>query len=196
MSTGEVIAEVSKDEVFYGQSGGGVTFSGGEPFLQPEFLLSLLRAARACNVHTAVDTSGYVAPALVEAASELVDLFLYDIKTLDDEKHQGFTGVSNALILENLRGLAGRQAEVVLRVPIIPTINDDPAEIRKIGGFVASLGGIGEIHILPYHKSGIEKYRRLGQEYGMEYADQPSAESLRLIAAELARYVPRVIIGG
>jgi pyruvate formate lyase activating enzyme len=196
MSTDEVIAEVSKDKVFYGQSGGGVTFSGGEPFLQGEFLLSLLRAAGAGNVHTAVDTSGYVSPALLDQASDSIDLFLYDIKVLDDAKHREFTGVSNTLILENLRRLVGRRKQVVVRVPIIPAINDRPAEIRGIGEFVTSLGGISEVHILPYHKSGIDKYRRLGQEYGMEHAGQVSAESLGLIAAELTRYVPRVVIGG
>jgi len=196
MSTEEVIAEVSKDKVFYAPSGGGVTFSGGEPFLQSEFLLSLLKAAGAGNVHTAVDTSGYASPALLDEASELVDLFLYDIKAIDDTRHRGFTGVSNGLILENLRRLVARQNQVVVRVPIIPAVNDDPAEILKIGVFVASLGGIGEIHVLPYHESGVDKYRRLGQEYGMEYAGQPSAESLGLIAAELTKYVPRVVIGG
>ena len=196
LSTEQVMEEVSKDRVFYDQSGGGVTFSGGEPFLQSEFLMSLLEAARARRIHTAVDTSGYVAPEAIRAAAELADLFLYDIKTLDEAKHLEFTGVSNAVILENLRWLAGAGSRVIVRVPIIPKVSDGLAEIRHIGRLVAGLGGIDEIHVLPYHKSGIDKYRRLGRPYSMEYAAEPSAESLEEIAAELSGCVPRVVIGG
>jgi pyruvate formate lyase activating enzyme len=196
MSAEEVLDEVLKDRVFYDQSGGGVTFSGGEPLLQFDFLLSLVKAARSHRLQTVIDTSGCVAPPFIDAVSELADLFLYDIKALDDTKHRSFTGVSNALILENLRWLVRHHKQVVVRVPIIPTVNDDLAEIRKIGKFLSDLGGIDEVHVLPYHKSGVDKYRRLGQEYSMQYADQPSAESLGMIAAELVEYVPRVLIGG
>jgi pyruvate formate lyase activating enzyme len=196
MSTDEVMREVSKDKVFYAQSCGGVTFSGGEPFHQPEFLLSLLKASRAQGIHTAVDTSGHFLPELFGRADGLVNLYLFDLKTLDEARHRDFTGVSNTLILENLRALVEHRNRVVVRVPIVPKFNDDLAEIRRIGLFVEGLPGVDEIHILPYHKSGVAKYQRLGQEYGMEQAAEPTPERLEQLAAELGKHVARVVIGG
>jgi pyruvate formate lyase activating enzyme len=195
VSVDEAMSEIVKDAVFYRQSGGGVTFSGGEPFSQPEFLLGMLEACKAEDIHTAVDTSGHAAPELFGRAAGLVDLYLYDIKTLDDVRHRDFTGVSNSLILENLKRLAGHRTRVVVRVPVIPAVNDDLAGMQRIGEFVGGLGGIDEIHLLPYHSSGIDKYRRLGRTCGM-VAVQPGAEKLAQIAVELKKHVGRVVIGG
>lgn len=196
MSIDEVIEEVEKDIIFYNQSGGGVTYSGGEPFLQHEFLIELLKASKQINLHTAVDTSGYVRFEILQQANRFIDLYLYDIKTLDDTIHKSFTDVSNKLITDNLKRLVELEKQIIVRVPIIPTINDRLEEIRQIGHFIKSLGGIDEIHILPYHKTGVEKYHRLGQQYSMEYAIQPTPNKLNILADELKKYVRHVMIGG
>ena len=196
MTVIEVLAEVIKDVPFYDQSGGGVTFSGGEPLLQHEFLFSALQACKDRSIHTAVDTSGYGTPEVLEKVSPSVDLFLYDLKTLNDAKHRDFTRVPNRLILENLGRLVEWRKTIIVRIPIIPGINDSLEEIRNIGAYVESLKNIQEIDLLPYHTSGTEKYRRLGLDYPMEYAIQPSPESLEVMITELKKFVPRVVIGG
>jgi pyruvate formate lyase activating enzyme len=196
MSTEQVMAEIQKDIVFYDQSGGGASISGGEPFLQHEFLCALLEACRKKGIHTVVDTSGFTTSSILDRVSAYVDLFLYDLKTLDDAKHKEFTGVSNVQILENLRRLAELQKQVVVRVPIIPDVNDNPRDLRHIGEFVAKLGNVDEIHLLPYHTIGVEKYRRLGKPYEMEATMPPSGDDLSLILKELRNYVSAVSIGG
>jgi pyruvate formate lyase activating enzyme len=196
MATAEVMAEISKDVVFFDASGGGVTFSGGEPLLQHKFLLSLLQACKQKGIHTAVDTAGYASPAILARISAFVDLFLYDLKTLDDAKHREFTGVSNRLILENLQRLSRWRKNVIVRMPLIPGANDDAENIRLTGRFVASLGNINEMQVLPYHQTGIKKYCRLGLEYALQDLMPPAPESLQQIANELKRYVKIVAIGG
>lgn len=195
MSTGEVISEVGKDAVFYSESDGGVTFSGGEPLLQHEFLSSLLRESKRQDIHTAVDTSGYAPTAVLKEVSLSTDLFLYDIKTLDDRIHRSFTGVSNGLILENLKHLVKWGKKVIARIPIISGVNDDLNEVRSIGAHVESLGNISEINILPFHRSAADKYRRLGFEpsAGM---DIPDKDKISMFARELKNYVEIVKVGG
>ena len=192
----EVMREIEKDIVFYSQSGGGASFSGGEPLLQHEFLMELLQECKKKNLHTVVDTTGLTSPEILERVSRFVDLFLFDLKTLDDAKHIEFTGVSNSQILENLKHLADLGKEVIVRIPVIPGVNDDPAEIRASGSFVSSLGNVREIHLLPYHTTGLEKYRRLGMEYEMHDTLPPSADDLSVIVKELRNYVSSVCIGG
>ncbi len=196
VSVEEVMAEVLKDVVFFDQSGGGASFSGGEPFLQHEFLLALLQACRQKDIHTVVDTSGLTSPQVLDRVSEFVDLFLFDLKTLDDAKHRKYTGVSNAQILENLKRLAELKKQVIVRIPIVPGVNDDPDEIRESGAFVSSLGNVREIHLLPYHTTGVEKYRRLGMQYEMHDMVPPSADDLSMIVKELRNHVSSVCIGG
>ncbi len=196
MTTEEVMAEINKDIVFFDESGGGVTFSGGEPLLQHEFLLSLLQACKQKCIHTAIDTTGFTSPAILKRISEFVDLFLYDLKTLDDAKHREFTGVSNRLILENLRRLSQWRKHVIVRMPLIPGINDDEESIRQVGRYVSSLKNLNEIQVLPYHQTGLEKYRRLGLEYKMQDVAPPSPEILSRIVSELKQFVRIVAIGG
>ena len=155
-----------------------------------------MQECRKKNIHTVVDTTGFTSPQILERVSKFVDLFLFDLKTLDDEKHREFTGVSNGQILENLRHLADLGKEVIVRIPIIPGVNDDPSEIRASGSFVSSLGNVREIHLLPYHTTGLEKYHRLGMEYEMHDTLPPSADDLSVIVKELRNYVPSVCIGG
>lgn len=192
----EVMNEVEKDIIFYNQSGGGVTYSGGEPFLQHEFLIELLRASKQENLHTTVDTSGYISYEILQKASRFIDLYLYDVKTLDDTIHKSFTGVSNKLILENLMRLAEWQKNIIVRVPLIPTVNDSLEAMQEIGCYVASLKSINEIHLLPYHPTGVEKYNRLGVEYSFKKDLMISKESLNKLQNELLRYIPTVVIGG
>jgi pyruvate formate lyase activating enzyme len=196
MSKNEVMKEVEKDVIFYEQSGGGVSFSGGEPLLQHEFLQALLEACREKGIHTVVDTAGFTSPDILKKVSAFVDLFLFDLKTLDEQKHREFTGVSNSLILGNLKRLAEWKKQTIVRIPIIPGVNDDPVSIRQSGAFVASLGNVSEIHLLPYHTIGVEKYKRLGMEYVMEQTVPPSADDLSTIVKELRNYVSTVSIGG
>ncbi len=196
LTKAQVMAEIEKDAVFYEQSCGGASFSGGEPLLQHEFLLSLLEACKERSIHTVVDTAGMTTPAILERISKYVDLFLFDLKTFNDKKHREFTGVSNGLIIGNLRRLAEWKKNVIVRIPVIPGVNDDPTDILESGAFVASLGNVTEIHLLPYHTIGVEKYRRLGLEYEMQQAVPPSADDLSTIVRQLSNYVPSVSIGG
>jgi len=192
VTTEFVLDEVLKDVVFYDQSGGGVTFSGGEPFLQHEFLISMLQGCKDRNIHTAVDTSGFTSPDILRQASTYTDLFLYDIKILDSVKHENFTGVPPELIHQNLRKLAEWGMKIIVRVPLIPGLNDDIDAIRAIGKFVASMRIINEIHILPYHTAGISKYDRLGVKYIMGDVQALPRERLERFAEELLNFAQNV----
>jgi len=196
MTAGEVMAEVERDVIFYDQSGGGVTFSGGEPLMQPDFLVALLNRCRALNIHTAVDTSCYAEPEIVELVAERADLFLCDLKHMDSEKHKRFTGVGNELILDNIRLISQIVNKIIIRIPIIPGFNDDPADIEATGEFAASIPGVGSINILPFNRGGIEKSARLTSEVKSMAVEVPSEEQMRSIAENLSKYVFKVNIGG
>jgi len=196
MTTEEVLHEIEKDVVFFDESGGGVSFSGGEPFLQHEFLLELLEACKKRGIHTVVDTTGFTSPAILKQSVPYVDLYLYDLKILDDVKHKDYTGVSNRLILENLELLTQWHQDVIVRIPVIPGFNDAANDIRQIGTFLATLGGVREVQLLPYHQTGIEKYRRLGIEYKMDHAVPPTAGQMNEIASQLSGLVSLVTVGG
>jgi pyruvate formate lyase activating enzyme len=195
MAAPAVIAEIEKDVVFYDESGGGVTFSGGEPLAQPHFLEALLEACAARRIHTAVDTCGFADLSLLLHLSEKVDLLLYDFKMLDPGKHRQYTGVSNDCILENLEALARRNKPVVIRFPIIPGINDGFEDIRQMTAFLSRLSLL-RIDLLPYHRIGMDKYRRVGMKYVLEGLDPPPAEHVRQIAAQFEREGFTVRIGG
>jgi pyruvate formate lyase activating enzyme len=196
MTVEEAMKEIRKDKDFFSQSGGGVTFSGGEPLLQHEFLLSLLNACRFEGIHTTVDTTGFTSSAILKSVAEYTDLFLYDLKTLDDVRHQEFTGVSNQIVLQNLKLLADWNKNVIVRIPLIPTMNDNDASIQALGAFVGSLKTIQAIHLLPYHRSGIDKYQRIGLVYTLDSLEQPTQELLQSAERMLQEYVPQVTIGG
>ncbi len=192
----EVMAEVEKDIIFYDESGGGVTFSGGEPLMQPDFLRALLQSCKEKEIHAAVDTSGLAAWKTLRQISQDVDLFLYDLKLMDDEKHRRLTGISNDLILSNLRALASQGSTITVRVPIIPNINDDGENISRTGEFVASLPRVPPVSILPYHKAGADKYARLNKTYAMPQTQSPSDERMAEIAAVLQGFGLTVKVGG
>lgn len=181
MSVAEVMAEIERDVPFYDESGGGATFSGGEPLAQPDFLLALLRACRERGIHTTVDTCGYAPWEVVDRVREYTDLFLYDLKLMDDARHRKYTGVSNEPILRNLRRLAELGQAIILRVPIVPGVNDRDECLRRIAGFAASLPNLAGIEPLAYHRIGIEKYRRMGKEYRLAEVVPPDEERMEQV---------------
>jgi pyruvate formate lyase activating enzyme len=196
MTVGQVMAEIERDVAFYDESGGGVTFSGGEPLSQPDFLLALLQACREKGIHTAVDTCGYTAWKTLERIREYVDLFLYDLKLMDDARHRRFTGVSNRLILKNLQMLSSRGQPIVVRVPIIPGVNDDAESIGQIRAFVRTLPHLDGVDVLPYHRIGVDKYARLNRTYRLSELRPPSDERIAEIAHSLSEIGLPVTIGG
>lgn len=164
MSVEAVLQEVLRDQPFYQSSAGGITLSGGEPLQQFEFTRALLHSAKEAGLHTCLETSGCSAWVHYAAILPDVDLFLYDIKETDPGRHIDFTGVSNALILENLQALEQAGANLILRCPIIPGLNDRPEHIKQIAAIANQLAKVQEIHILPYHPLGKSKSQKLGKE--------------------------------
>lgn len=196
MTVAEVMAEIEKDIVFYDQSGGGVTFSGGEPLAQPDFLYALLQGCKEREIHTAVDTSGFASSEILSRIGESVDLWLYDLKLMDDEKHRHYTGVSNELILRNLKELSLRGETIIVRVAIVPGINDEEDNLSRLGEFVASLAYPPQVDILAYNKMGLEKYKRLKRAYAFHETQPPSDEGMAELAATLRGFRLQVKMGG
>jgi pyruvate formate lyase activating enzyme len=190
----ELMTEIEKDRVFVDQSQGGVTFSGGEPLMQPAFLAEALAACRGIGLHTAVETSGYGTRDAIDALAT-ADLILFDLKIHDDADHRRFTGVSNRLILENFVYLAERHPAVRVRVPLVPGVTDAPGNLEAIGA-LAKKAGVSRIDLLPYHTAGIAKYDRLGRTYRLPDATPPPAEALALARQSLERLGLAVHLGG
>ncbi len=191
-----VMAEVLKDRPFYEQSGGGITFSGGEPLQQPRFLEELLRACRRQGLHTAVDTCGHAPRAVVKRLAPWSDLWLFDLKILDAKKHRHYTGRDNRLILANLRYLLQSGQRVRVRLPLIPGVNDTAQEIDAIGAFLAASAPPEALHVLPYHNAGVEKYHRLHQHYQLSGSQPPAAAHIAEVVGRLQNYIDPVISGG
>lgn len=196
MSVAEVLAAVLQDRIFYDESGGGVTLSGGEPLLQPQFTRDLLAACRHADVHTAVDTCGFARPEDLLAVVPVTDLFLYDLKIMDDERHRQFTGASNGLILENLQLLSRAQCRLWIRIPVIPGYTDDPQQLDHAAHFLAALQGVEKIQLLPYHDTGTYKHPRLGRPAPLGPLSPPSEERLRQLADRLQTVGIPVHLGG
>jgi len=169
----DIVKEIEKETIFYDESRGGVTFSGGEPLEQPHFLEALLDECKKKEIHTTLDTSGDSHPSIFNPIIDKVDLFLFDLKIMDEKEHKKYTGVSNHFILQNLKTLAKKKKNVIIRFPVIPTITDTDENIKSIASFVMSLKNIHEIDLLPYHRTGETKYRHLGFEYNMEGITPP-----------------------
>jgi pyruvate formate lyase activating enzyme len=168
----EIMLDVSKDAVFYEESGGGVTFSGGEPLMQADALHELLGLCRKQGYHTAIDTSGHAEPAAVKRVIELADLWLFDLKLMDDARHLEYTGVSNELALKNLETIAQAGKEVIIRFPFIPGITDGKDNLEAISKLMLKLG-LKRIDILPYHDIARDKYRRLGKPFLLSDLKEP-----------------------
>jgi len=196
ISVDELLLEVGKDRVFYEESGGGVTFSGGEPLMQLDFLLAALEACREQSYHTVVDTSGSASATVLEQVAAHADLLLFDLKHMDDAVHQRYVGASNTRILENLTLLAKMGQDVWVRLPLIPGVNDDEQNIDATAAFLASLEKQYPLHLLPYHRVGSDKYRRMGKPYPMTGLEPPSEEQTALIAEHMRSYGLEVRVGG
>jgi pyruvate formate lyase activating enzyme len=196
MTVAEVLTEVMKDRLFYDDSGGGVTFSGSEPLAQPQFLKELLEVCHRQEIHTAVDTCGYVSKEYLLSVAMLVNLFLYDLKIMDDAKHRQYTGVSNALILENLKALGNIHNNIWIRMPIIPGINDDDENLEAVAKFAVSVPGVRQINLLPYHKTAIIKFERLRQMYPLKNVAVPSSEHLKKASQKFSKFSLMTKIGG
>ena len=183
MSVEDVLAEVEKDRVFYEQSGGGLTLSGGDPFVQSAFAEALLDGCRARGIRTAVDTAGFSKNGVLDRMASKTDLILYDLKCMDDARHKELTGVSNVPIIDNLKRLAAGRTEVWVRIPLVPGVNDDDENIRRTIAFLSSLKTIRRVGILPYHSGGLEKARRIGQESHFRKFETPSEERIAAVEA-------------
>jgi len=196
VSVPEVMKEIDKDRIFYDLSGGGATFSGGEPLMQPDFLEGLLRSCRRRGIRTAVDTSGYTIWPVLNGIRKFTDLFLYDLKIMDPAAHKRYTGCDNIPILDNLKRLDKCGSRVVVRVPVIPGINDFRANIEKIGRFVAGLSKVRQLDLLPYNSLCREKYHRFSRSYRLDKLKPPTAGSLNKIRDRLSNFGLEVEIGG
>lgn len=171
----ELMEEIEKDRPFYEQSGGGVTFSGGEALGQVDFLAQLAGACRSRGIPVAVDTCGHAPFASFERLLDRVDLFLYDLKLMDPALHKKYTGQDNRLILENLGKLAERGAGINLRLPLVEGINDDDTNVRRVIDFIRAMN-ITQVNLLPYHDLGRAKYARLARERRPGPLAAPAAE--------------------
>lgn len=196
LTVAEVLAEVERDRDFYIKSGGGVTFSGGEPTAQPAFLEELCRQAQAQGLHTTIDTCGYVQWDTLRSILRYVDLVLYDLKHMDSTEHRRLTGVPNELILENLQRISSLGLPVYVRIPLVPGCNDSPENIEATAAFVAGLPNIQKFDILPYHRLGEPKWRQLDYSYELHGVEPPNREHVYGLADIARTYHVEVNVGG
>jgi pyruvate formate lyase activating enzyme len=194
MAAEDVVAEVMRDRVFYETSGGGVTLSGGEPALQPDFSREVLAQCKAQGLHTAIETCGNVPWTSLEGLLPVTDLVMMDLKHVDSEKHRAATGAGNERILANARQLALTRRPLVFRTPVVPGVNDTPAEIAAIAAFVRELvslrgissngSGPAELswELLPFHRLAADKYRSLGLDYRARVLNPPPKDQMAVLA--------------
>jgi pyruvate formate lyase activating enzyme len=197
MSVAEVVAEIKKDAIHYRRSNGGITLSGGEPLLQANFAGEILKASQAHGWHTAIETTGFATEESLLKVIPYVDLVLLDMKQIDAGFHKQGTGISNEVILRNALRIAAMAKELVVRVPVIPGFNDDARSIRLICEFAKYLKGVKEIHLLPYHKLGANKYESLGREFPMDAgAKSPTEAEIQEYRKLVASQEFHCVIGG
>lgn len=188
VDVGELMQEIERDEIFYDESGGGVTFSGGEPLDQPDFLRAILKSCRARQIHTALDSCCYAAWDVVAACCQDLDLVLCDIKHMNSEAHRAYTGVPNEPILENVRRLAANGSQMTIRFPVLPGVNDDQENIRATGEFIASLRNVPRVDLLPYNEASPAKRVRLAERVRPLEITVPTEELLQEVTHGLERF--------
>ncbi|WP_291636669.1 trans-4-hydroxy-L-proline dehydratase activase [Clostridium sp.] len=191
----DLMKEILKDEAFYDESNGGVTFSGGEPLVYVEYLNNVLQACKGRGIHTTIDTSGYASWEQFEKIVDKVDLFLFDIKHMNNEKHLKYTGVENVIVLDNLKKLSESGSNIYIRMPIIAGVNDDDENIDLAIDFISKLNII-HVNLLPYHKIGMDKYKRLNMEYKLTGLEKPSDLVINKIAEKFKKAGIKIKIGG
>ena len=196
-SVSELLKEIENERPFFDQSGGGVTFSGGEPLLYPEFLTEILDACGQMNIHRTIDTAGLAKTQTLLEVAKRTDLFLYDLKLMDSEKHRQWTGAGNRRILQNLEALAKTGAEIQIRIPLINGVNSDEQNIEATAVFVASLSGPRKvISLLPYHNLAGGKSAKLGQEYDPGQMSEPDEKELARVITQFAVHGLTATVGG
>jgi pyruvate formate lyase activating enzyme len=193
----KIIKIIERERILFDQSDGGVTISGGEPLMYPDFLIELLKACGEANIHRTVDTSGFSETKTILNVAKYTDLFLYDLKMMDSKKHKNWTGVDNKLILENLEALAKTNVHLNIRIPLIRNVNTDVAELTEMAKFIAELPGEKpQINFLPYHNIATNKYAKLGLEYKEFDMAEPSDEELNRAISIFENFGMEVEIGG
>jgi len=197
-SVSDILNILEKERIFITHSEGGVTFSGGEPMMQHEFLLEALKACKENEYHTTVDTSGYSSPENFKAIIPFTDLFLFDLKHLYDAKHYEYTGVSGAVIIDNLKMILESKSQVMIRIPVVPGFNDDHDHLERLKVFINKhkTRNLKKISLLPFHKIGSSKYRRFNLPYRMKDVQQPSSERMRELKEFFSETGVKVKIGG
>lgn len=197
MTVDDLLRQIDRQTIFFDQSGGGVTVSGGEPLMHPEFLIALLDACGERMIHRTVDTTGFAQAEVLSRVAERTDHFLYDLKMMDGSKHQRYTGVGNQVILDNLVALAATGASINIRIPLIAGVNDDDANIRQTAAFVAALAGPKkQVNLLPYHNLAVAKYAKLAQDYDASGLAAPDQATLDRVAAVFEDHGLPVVLGG
>ncbi|MDA3822153.1 MAG: glycyl-radical enzyme activating protein [Bacteroidales bacterium] len=192
-----LLKEILNDQVFYEESNGGVTFSGGEPLMQHKALINLLKILGEKGIHRAVDTSGYANREIVSMVAEQTDLFLFDLKLMDSDRHKEFTGVENQRILENADLILDKGVELIFRVPVIPGINDSDAEINALMKFLTDRKDrVKDVHLLPYHKIGMQKYSRMAKNYSFSDIEEPEEAHMLELKQKIESCGVDVTIGG
>ena len=192
----ELMNEIEKDSIFYDESDGGVTFSGGEPLLQPNFLKELLTICDKSGIHTAIDTSGYSTKDTIQKIVNLPDLFLFDLKMMDDELHQKYTGVSNKIIHQNLKIIDEAGNKIFIRIPVVPGITDSKENLTATREFISTLNNVLEIDLLPYHRAGEGKYKKFNKESKLDSIVIPENGYMEEIKKIFSELNCKVKIGG
>jgi pyruvate formate lyase activating enzyme len=196
-SAAEVMEAIGRDLLFYEESSGGVTFSGGEPLQQPGFLLELLALCREAGIHTAVDTSGHASAEAFKEVAAKTELLLFDIKTTDNKKHEAFTGVGNELIMSNFYSLNGKSPAVIVRIPVIPGFNNTVEDMQAISNIMkTSQARIEAVNLLPYHRLGRQKYEALGLQQPPLLKPETTPEQMKALMGVFEAAGYQVKLGG
>lgn len=193
MSIDEIVKEVKKDKDYYDNSNGGVTISGGEPLIHKEFLLNLLKKLKENNINVCIETSGYSNFNVIEEINEFVDIFLYDIKETNDEKHIEYTKVSNKLIIENLYKLNNLNSKIILRCPIIPTVNNNQNHYKNIAQIANDLDKVIQIDLEPYHPLGISKCALIGENYAFNHKEFLDEKEIQTAKKVIEKYTSKPV---
>ena len=193
MSIDEIVKEVKKDKDYYDNSNGGVTISGGEPLIHKDFLLNLLKKLKENNINVCIETSGYSNFNVIEEINEFVDIFLYDIKETNDEKHIEYTKVSNKLIIENLYKLNNLNSKIILRCPIIPTVNNNQNHYKNIAQIANDLDKVIQIDLEPYHPLGISKCALIGENYSFNHKEFLDEKEIKTAKKDIEKYTSKPV---
>lgn len=196
VTVGEIIDIVERDRIYYRRSGGGLTLSGGESLTQPDFAVALLKTAKERGINTAMESTGFADFSVISRYLPYLDLYLMDIKHMNSAKHKEFTSQPNELILENAKKITDAGARLIVRTPVIPTFNATKEEIGEIAKFASSLKGVTQMHILPYHRIGTDKYKGLNRDYSLTGIEPPSKELMNELLEVVNSYGLKGQIGG